>query len=478
MPYGRIGQGIALASFVAAMWAACLYIAADVAPPMLLIGAAIVIFGLAWNDRGPKPEYDDYASPGQLAVAAGAVILIAAVLLALPSNLRVAEEAPEFSTVAAIDAKVDRFLKTRQTDPSVLAAATFGGFAPGSASLDCKEAATHGALESLLDRAAVAHKQRQQLVLLLIGMTDRTPLKPALRKQYESNVGLAAARVERVRACLASERPDAAAVIAAMQILRLTSGPVYSPEVSEPPAAETAKMALDRQVSALLFSLAVTTTQSPGKSASQSASKASGEATQAPRHWFRCVLLILGVGGLLALAVAIMRAPAHADTDKKEEGDKKDEMAKSNLEVKKTAAECDKIAEALAHVREMHQLFAQLRSTNFNFFVVIVGAEIAAAASLTKTHNTLLPFVAALAVALTCVIFYGIERRTVEMIGDAREELERLEVSMGVYLSRADSWRNPAVPRHRRLTHTNLYFTAFAVVYFGAIIALRLYYPG
>lgn len=461
MPHKRIGLVVAFVSFAAALVAAHLYYMSDRSVwPLLLIGIALLALGFQWNARGTQPSCTEYASQGHLVLSVGIVLLIVAILLWLPPTIRVAEE-PEFSSVAAIDAKVDRFLKAQQTDSSVLAAATVGGFKQGDAVLACDDEATRVSLMPLLDAAETVRKRGQRSVLLLIGMTDRTPLKPALKQQYESNVALAAARVDAVRACLRADAPHMAETV---QILRLTTGPAYSPQVREAAPAETAKLALDRQVSALLFSLPVAAAAPPNEPSSPPSSSAVGERTRPDRQWLRCLLLIVGVGGLLGLAAAIFRklpkqSPAGAPAGQA------------------AVPACDKAAEALAHVREMHQMFAELRTRNFNFFIVIVAAVITAAATLSERSNALLPFVAALAVALTCVIFFGIERRTVEMLGDARKELERLEEPMGVNLNRRDKWEGATGPRRRYVTHTNLYMAAFAIVYGAALVAIRLHYP-
>lgn len=464
MSYLRIGLPLAFGSFAAAMLAAHLYYTSSESIwPLLLIGVAVMVLGFAWNARGSQPAYPEYASQGHVVLSAGVVVLIIATLLWLPSTIRVAQE-PDFSSLAAMDAKIDRFLKTQRVDSSVLAAATLGGFEQGSAVLDCDGEVTHAALASLLDAVEVAHNRGQRPILLLIGMTDRMPLKPALRKQYESNVGLAAARTDAVRACLDVARADAPQLTAAMQTLRLTTGPAYSPQIPDLAFAEMAKMALDRQVSALLFSLPVTATESPSRSSSQPHSSASDKRPP-ERQWLRCMLLILGVCGLIGLTVTIFwKIPKRA-------------APVVQATPKAGPPDCQNAAEALGHVREMHQMFAELRTRNFNFFIVIVAAVIAAAATLKESDNLLMPFVAALAVALTCVIFFGIEKRTVEMIGDARLELERLEEPLGVNLNRRDKWVNATGVRRRTITHTTLYDWAFKIVYGGALVAICLYNP-
>lgn len=467
--YLRVWPAVAFVSLAAAIFAAHLYYTwSGSVWPLVLIGVASMSLGFEWNLR-QRPPQRDYVSRGHVVFSVGAVVLIIAILLWLPPIIRVAQE-PSFSSVAAIDAKVDRFLETQRAESPVLAAATFGGFGRGSAVLDCDQEVTRAALKPLLDAVDAARRREQRPVLLLIGMTDRMPLKPALKKQYDSNVGLAAARVDAVRACLDRARAPAPDLAPPMQILRLTTGPAYSPRAPEEAAAEAAKMALDRQVSALLFSLPATAAQPPTEPSSQPNASASDAQSWLAWPWLRGLLLTFGMGGLLGLAVVMIRKLQR-------------QPPPGTRDPRSGTVDCQKAAEALAHVREMHQMFAELRTKNFNFFVVIVAAVIAAAASLTESSNSLLPFVAALTVALTCVIFFGIERRTVEMLGDARKELERLEEPLGVNLNRRDRWENDAQqttqnpPRRRHITHTSLYFAAFTIVYGGALVAIRLYYP-
>ena len=133
------------------------------------------------------------------------------------------------------------------------------------------------------------------------------------------------------------------------------------------------------------------------------------------------------------------------------------------------------LGEALTHVRDMHAMFAELRTKNFNFFIVVIAATIAGAAGVTEKTNLTLQFISSLAAAVTCIIFFGIEKRTVEMLGDARQELERLEPLVGVRLSRRDKWVDGT--RRRHVTHTRLYLAAFVIAYFGAIVSIFLHYP-
>jgi hypothetical protein len=133
-------------------------------------------------------------------------------------------------------------------------------------------------------------------------------------------------------------------------------------------------------------------------------------------------------------------------------------------------------SDALSHVRDMHEMFAELRTKNFNFFIVIVAAAIAGAAGVTEKSNLTLQYVSSLAAAVSCIIFFGIEKRTVEMLGDARQELERIEPLAGVNLSRRDKWTGPG-RRRRYVSHTWLYTSAFMIVYLGALASIYVHSP-
>lgn len=67
-------------------------------------------------------------------------------------------------------------------------------------------------------------------LLLVVGATDRVPLSPSLRRQYESNVGLAQARAEAVR------RKITECGVPNTEMLALVSGPRNTPESRTPPS--------------------------------------------------------------------------------------------------------------------------------------------------------------------------------------------------------------------------------------------------
>jgi hypothetical protein len=148
-----------------------------------------------------------------------------------------------------------------------------------------------------------------------------------------------------------------------------------------------------------------------------------------------------------------------------------------------TATERD--SQALTHVRELHKFFAELRSKNFDFFLVLLGA---AAGAVIAPDAQPVRFCAAVAAAVVCVVFFGLDARTIEMIADARLELERLEPLFNVHIHRPDSWSarakqhfftrilqiaRPRFKGHPRLSfisHKFLYRTVFTLGYCASLL--------
>lgn len=141
----------------------------------------------------------------------------------------------------------------------------------------------------------------------------------------------------------------------------------------------------------------------------------------------------------------------------------------------------DKPEAALTHVRELHQFFAELRSQNFNFFLLLLGAL---AAAFIGNKETAIKFGAGAGAAFICVVFFGLDARNIEMIADARRELEILEPAFSVNIHRVDSWlrfsrsRKPswfkynAKARYVILSHKILYRAVFAVAYLTSLLFL------
>lgn len=72
--------------------------------------------------------------------------------------------------------------------------------------------------------------KQQRGLLLVIGSTDRSPLGPAARARYESNVGLARARAEQVKERLLDKTLFPECLIKEEQVVTLVSGPRFTPE--------------------------------------------------------------------------------------------------------------------------------------------------------------------------------------------------------------------------------------------------------
>jgi hypothetical protein len=87
--------------------------------------------------------------------------------------------------------------------------------------------------------------ERRNGVVILIGATDRVPLKPHVRKRYESNVGLAQARASNVSALVAQS-----CNLSSENRIALVAGPRNTP--AESPAA-TADFGEDRSVELWIY---------------------------------------------------------------------------------------------------------------------------------------------------------------------------------------------------------------------------------
>jgi hypothetical protein len=74
-----------------------------------------------------------------------------------------------------------------------------------------------------------------------------------------------------------------------------------------------------------------------------------------------------------------------------------------------TASERD--SQALTHVRELHKFFAELRSKNFDFFLILLGA---ASGAVIAPDPQVVRFCAAVAAAIICVVFFGLDTRTID----------------------------------------------------------------
>lgn len=137
---------------------------------------------------------------------------------------------------------------------TLVSSVKFTGFERGLNSLECDRQDNNDKLNQL--RAAIhdAQKLKLRLVVFLIGSTDRTPLSRELRQRFESNAGLARARVSAVERCLDTRlESDAQAQSTQPERVRLISGPAYVPSSREPADVVKEMMAADRGVAVLVM---------------------------------------------------------------------------------------------------------------------------------------------------------------------------------------------------------------------------------
>jgi flagellar motor protein MotB len=184
------------------------------------------------------------ASMGCVAIIAGVVLLVVGpnawvrlagtvpLALGLTANGYVIKEV-KVGELIKFDTKVDKVAldfdlawKAKLEELSAFGSerlAELNDFAPGQADL---RPGMDEQIEGLCKRWNQPEQVKRPGLLLIAGSTDRVPLSASLRKRYESNIGLARARAEKVRermlACLTSEAP----------ILTVTTGPVYTPALT------------------------------------------------------------------------------------------------------------------------------------------------------------------------------------------------------------------------------------------------------
>ncbi|HEY2560047.1 MAG TPA: hypothetical protein VGI48_10105 [Caldimonas sp.] len=215
---------------------------------LMLAGLAVLAAGMAALVSGRRVA-------GGVGVAAGAV-LSAASAFSLPLKAEFHFD-PKIDAKLAehVDVRVDRLLEiARRSQPSVLARARFGGFGDGVERFDCLDAANHDAIGSVNQGIAMGRERGQQLMVLLVGGTDRRPLSPALRRRFESNTGLARARVAEVERCLDLTVSGDRRV---PEVIRLVTGPSYTPIERPADEVERQRMANDREVQAFVIGVPV-----------------------------------------------------------------------------------------------------------------------------------------------------------------------------------------------------------------------------
>jgi hypothetical protein len=139
-----------------------------------------------------------------------------------------------------LDARIDVKLGGSTGVARLLGGHRFTDFASGEATHACP---SNEALADL-HKAVNTVKPTDELVVLAVGGTDRDPLGPALRRQRESNTGLARARVDTALACLRLAPPAGTP----MRQLPLVTGPAYTPPRDASASAAAQAMQADRAV--------------------------------------------------------------------------------------------------------------------------------------------------------------------------------------------------------------------------------------
>jgi len=215
-----------------------------------LIGMAMVIVGVVIAVLGSRSLGATVAALGM----AGALPHIS-----IPISPKFSVE-PKWETEFRTEIHTDidlRFKKlmeiARNQEPALLSSGVFDRFDESGYDFKCDNAGYLDSFRKLNAGIEDAQKRNLQLVVLLVGGTDRKPLSAAYRKQFESNSGLARARVSTVENCLhvppISQQPQDQVA----QVIRVITGPSYTPASKNPANLATAGLQEDRRVDAFIF---------------------------------------------------------------------------------------------------------------------------------------------------------------------------------------------------------------------------------
>lgn len=225
--------------------------------PVAIEGGFLLLLGLsyaAWQWLFGKPR--------KSAVWPLASVLIGSCLLVAATYWPRLQEplAPSAVFEVAVGADLNNVLDLRLRQPldnahdgqlGALVSAQFGPFESGGATLDCRSATQSKAISEIRDALKAAGDRKQRVAVVLVGSTDRTPLLPAPRRQYGSDAGLARARVSAVEACLWP--PGVAS--APSDVLRVITGPAYTPPTPQADSTAQRSMESDRYVRVMLVGL-------------------------------------------------------------------------------------------------------------------------------------------------------------------------------------------------------------------------------
>jgi len=156
-----------------------------------------------------------------------------------------------------VDIKVKKLLEiARQSESGLIASARFGGFGSGAELLECGAEANKQAVTHIRTAIAKAGERQQGVILLLVGGTDREHLSQTLRARYDSNSGLARARVNQVEHCLGLDQfNETNSEQSTLEIIRVITGPSYTPEDRDSRGVAEKRMAEDREVSVFVIGI-------------------------------------------------------------------------------------------------------------------------------------------------------------------------------------------------------------------------------
>jgi hypothetical protein len=224
--------------------------------PVAIEGGALLLLGgsfAAWQWFSSEPK--------KSSVWPIASMLVGSCLLAAAACWSLLREplTPSARFEVAVGADLTDVLDLRLRQPldnahdgqlGAIVSTQFGPFESGAATLDCGSAAQSNAISDIRNALKAAQGGKQRVAVVLVGSTDRTPLLPALRRQYGSDAGLARARIAAVERCL---WPGAAA--APSDVLRVVTGPAYTPSAAQPASTAHLSMEGDRYVRAMLVGL-------------------------------------------------------------------------------------------------------------------------------------------------------------------------------------------------------------------------------
>jgi hypothetical protein len=250
MPF--IALGFVTLFAVAALRAWLIYFEAAPRLPVTVMGVLLLVLAIVvlwWKKPPPWGYVLAYALVGLFAIA---------VAFWVPALSQPVKSTRDVDVVIGGD--LNSLLELRFKQPlqdargaelGLLASARFGPFASGDDSLDCSSRVNTQGVADIRTAFEEAFRRKQRVLLLLVGVTDRMPLSQALRQRYGSDAGLARARVSAAERCLFASD----ATPPPSDVLRVISGPAYTPASADSSDAARQGMEGDRVVRVVVVGL-------------------------------------------------------------------------------------------------------------------------------------------------------------------------------------------------------------------------------